>query len=44
MLCIRILAKKYLSPTVQVAEQLKQGYHVDHFDDVRIIRDRQTST
>lgn len=43
-LCIRILAKKYLSATVQVTEQLKQGYNVDQLDDVRIIRDRQTST
>lgn len=41
---MRILAKKHPSATVQVTEQVRQGYNIDQLDDVRIIRDRQTST
>lgn len=28
---------------MQVSDQLKQGYKLDQLEDVRIIRDRQTS-
>ena len=29
--------------TLQISKELKQYHNVDHLDDVRIIRDRQTS-
>ena len=42
-ICVRILAKAVIFVVVQISKELKQYHDVEKLDDVRVIRDRQTS-